>query len=91
MSYSYETEKPKLFTEEGVALLRATELEVDRLLKEAGAFRQAELQRAVKVRSDSWQELACLDYLEEQGKIECVRSHCWAQYKVYASPQKSNN
>ena len=90
MSYCYETEKPKLFTEDGVKMLRSIEKAVDTLLKSAGAFRFQELMQLSSHGGDSFTELACLDYLVEQGKIACVRSECWGQYKVYSTAQTHN-
>lgn len=89
MSYSYETEKANLFTEDGVKLLRSIEAVVDQLLESAGAFRAQEVLRLSKEKEcgSSFTELACLEYLVKEGKIVCVRNECWAQYKVYSTGQ----
>lgn len=88
MSYNYGTEKPKLFTENGVKMLRQIEKAADILLEKAGAFRQIEVTQNVS--GDSFTMLACLDYLVEQNKIVRLRSDCWGQYQVYSTPQVHN-
>lgn len=90
MSYNYEAEKPKLFTEDGVAMLRKIEQAVDSLLNEAGAFRQLEVISKAKCCGDSWTMQACLDYLVEQGKIVCLIDQCWGQFQVYSTPETNN-
>lgn len=89
MSYSYEREKPTLFTESGSVAFMKVRDEVNRLLEQAGAFRQTHLSVSAV---DSWTTLACLDRMVELGELVKLRSEgsCWAQYQVYASPQVHN-
>ena len=90
--YSYEHERPKLFTEEGVKLLRAVEKSVDHLLSEAGAFREGRvsLTNYGVGAYDSWPMMACLDYLVEQGKLVRWERPSWAQFRVYTTPETEN-
>lgn len=66
--YDYETEKPKLFTEEGVELLRTVERTVRRHLALSGAVRAQEALEDARG-GDDWLRIACLDYLAECGVI----------------------
>lgn len=87
MSYSYEKEKPWLFTDEGSRALVATLKEVQNLLRTAGAFRWDKL-KFTGVGS-TWQMMALVDRLVELGEIEAFERSSWAQYKVYSSPQRT--
>jgi hypothetical protein len=70
--YTYETEKPKLFTDDGQRLFLKIRDHVKNLLEEAGAFRMGKALDAEGVSGDSWQMLACVDRLLELGEIvEC--------------------
>ena len=83
--YNYATERPKLFTEEGQVMLLKVRDNVQRLLKEAGAFTSEKAWQGVT--GDGWQMLACLDRLEELGEIERQGGGSWAQYQVYSLPR----
>lgn len=81
MGYSYETERPKLFTEDGQVMLLKIRDNVQRLLKEAGAVRA---DRAIEsVGGDSWLMLACLDRLVELGEIRRVSEGTCGQHQVF--------
>lgn len=66
--YSYETERPKLFTDEGQRGLLKTRDRVQHLLKTAGACRMSEIITGDGA-SDSWESLARVDRLVEIGEI----------------------
>jgi hypothetical protein len=70
MSYNYKTERPKLFTEDGLQMLLKIKDTARLLIKNAGACNMTEACRAV--RGDSWTQLACLDYLVEIGELREV-------------------
>ena len=86
--YDYQNERQRVFTEDGQVIFLRTRDRVQHLLKEAGAFREAEL----GVTGDSWLVMACVDRLVELGEIEALRdsAKCWRQFQTYASPQVSN-
>ena len=65
--YEYQTERFKLFTEEGqIAFLKIRD-NVKRLLNTAGAFT---MEKAIQGSSvPSWLQLACVDYLVELNEI----------------------
>lgn len=80
MSYQYETEKPKLFTEEGQVGFLKTRDKVNELLKVAGAVR---LQEAMST-GDSWEQLARFDRLVELGEIrEITDDDVAGQHRVF--------
>lgn len=66
--YSYEAERPKLFTDEGQRGLLKTRDRVQHLLKEAGACRMQEIMFQDGA-IDLWQSLARVDRLAELGEI----------------------
>jgi hypothetical protein len=70
MSYHYETEKPKLFTPDGVATLLKIRDNVDRHLKESGAVMA--MRSWVGVSGETWLMTAALDYMVERGEIREV-------------------
>ena len=72
MSYSYEKERQSIFTEDGIQMLMKIRDNVKRLADISGAFTVG---RAISnTTGDSWQMLACLDYLEETSEIRKVYS-----------------
>lgn len=80
--YKYETERPKLFTDEGQRKFLLIRDRVKLLLKQAGAARMEEILRAGG--GSDWEGLACVDRLVELGElIELTPSHCVAQYRVF--------
>jgi hypothetical protein len=91
MSYTYATEKPKIFTESGQVMFLAIRDTARELLGIAGAFRQEELLLRAHTTGDSWQMLACVDRLVELGEIVEIPRQCWGQYKVYSSPKVHNH
>lgn len=88
MTYEYEVERPKLFTEEGQVKFLEVRDKVHALLKQAGAFRMD----AISMTGNSFITLACFDRLVELKEIVPLRDKatCWAQYQVYATPQVRN-
>ncbi len=87
MSYNYETQKPRLFTDQGQRDFLKARDEVHRLLGLAGAFRFDKVNFGS---GDSWTMLAMIDRMIELGEIEECPRPSWAQYKVYSTPQRHN-
>lgn len=89
MSYHYQTERSKLFTEEGQVTFMKVRDNVLQLLSTAGAFTASNAWKGVS--GDTWLMMACLDRLVELGEIEhCPRDGCWAQFEVYAGKKRYN-
>jgi hypothetical protein len=84
MAYSYEAEKPELFTEDGQRMFLRVRDRVKQLLRDAGAF-TCDKAMAAAGGGSSWTMLACVDRLEELGEIKCVRRYpdCSTQEQVY--------
>ena len=84
MSYCYEKEKLKLFTEEMQAPMMHLRDHAFRLLKEAGAVSMGALLNHAGT-GDSWTMMAMVDCLVELGDImEIDRGpHCAGQYRVF--------
>lgn len=79
--YDYATQRPSLFTEEGIEKLEQVRRNVRKAFKLAGAVRVQEALRGVM--GDSWEQLACIDYLAEKGEIKVVDRTEVTQYQVY--------
>lgn len=83
MSYDYKTQKEALFTPDGVKKVLQFQTAAKRLQKLAGAFRLQELMTASGTSGDSWDMLACVDYLAEVGEIKLAYDPGVTQYRVY--------
>lgn len=71
MSYEYQQQRTRIFSEEGVRTLLYIYRTALRLLEKSGSFTAN-----YALYGDSWVSLACLDYLCEQGilrEVEQVR------------------
>lgn len=89
MSYEYQTERAELFTEHGQIMFLKVRDEAHRLLRIAGAFRAQEILKAAGTGS-TWTQMACIDRLVELKEIVELPRTCWAQYKVYTTPEVHN-
>lgn len=82
--YNYETEKPKLFTEENQLLFLGIRDRVQELLKKSGAVMQGCVGLPSGVgAADSWTMLACFDRLVELGELEEITRKCAGQHRVF--------
>lgn len=75
--YSYETEKPKLFTEEYQVKFLAMRDKAKELLKLAGAFRITNVMQAGGS-GEGWTLMACVDRLVELGDIREITDESYA-------------
>lgn len=86
MSYSYQTEREKLFTDEGQKLFLEIRDRANQLIKRAGCF------HAVKAMDgsygDSWTMIACLDRMVELGELREIERNTWGQYRIFEKPWK---
>jgi hypothetical protein len=87
MSYSYQKERPNLFTESGSVSFLKVRDKVQSLLKQSGAFTAIHVLGGV---GSTWEALACLDRMIELGELELLSdSPCVAsQFRVYTLPAK---
>lgn len=82
--YNYETQKPKIFTENGQVMFLKIRDNVNQILKVAGAVRMQEAIR--EVCGDSWMMLACVDRLVELRELtEITGSEVAGQYRIFIS------
>jgi len=82
MSYNYQTERPKVFTDDGQRIFLKIRDRANKLLAEAGAFRMNEVTR--EVGGDSWMQLACVDRLVELKEIREINyGECPGQYRIF--------
>lgn len=78
MSYNYQAQKPRLFTDAGQREFLAIRDKAEKCLKLAGAVRSQEL---MCVTGNSWDMLACIDrlielnYLREVHQINAAGQH----------------
>lgn len=83
--YKYETEKQRLFTDEGQKMFLKVRDHARTLLEHAGAARCQELMEGAGG-GDSWQMLACVERLVELGEIrEIPQERAATQCRVYVS------
>ncbi len=82
MSYSYEVERERLFTEEGQRVFLKIRDQVNYHLRESGAIRADKAFQGLA--GDSSQFHACLDRMIELGELQLLSpDNVWSQYKVY--------
>jgi hypothetical protein len=83
MSYSYEAEKPKLFTEEGQRTFLAIRDNAMRLMKISGA---AMMEKLMIGTGDSWFLLACVDRLVEIDELREIKEdgRVAGQHRIFA-------
>lgn len=86
--YTYEIERPKLFTEEGQIMLLQIRDNVKKLLSLAGAVRAQEAWKGVG--GDGWLMLACLDRLVELREIrEITDATVHGQSRVFVALKRT--
>ena len=80
--YNYQTEKQRIFTEDGQEMFLKIRDKVQHLLKQSGAVM---MQNAISgVTGDSWMMLACVDRLVELNEIrEITGSNVAGQHRVF--------
>jgi len=84
MSYAYETQRARIFTEEGQRLFLTIRDKTKHLIKHAGAARMQEMISGNS--GDSWDMIACIDRLVELGEIrELPQERCPGQYRVFVA------
>ena len=92
MAYNYATERAKLQTPEGQALLVTGWREADALLAVSGAFRTGEWMGRVTAQvgvADLWTLLAVVDWFIEQGTlVELTDATVWGQHRVCVRGQE---
>jgi hypothetical protein len=82
--YNYQTEKSKIFTEDGQETFLKIRDKVQQLLKQSGAVM---MQNAISgVTGDSWLHLACVDRLVELKEIrEITKENVSGQHRVFVA------
>lgn len=83
MSYDYQSERKNVFTEQGVKKLLLLRDNAKRLLSESGAATAEKIMAGAL--GDSWETLACLDYLVELGELQVASDTCMRQHWIYRS------
>ena len=87
MAYDYQTERPKLFTEEGQVMFLKIRDTTKRLLAMAGAAQSGKMMGGCT--GDSWTMLACIDRLVELNEIREVSApgSTAGQHRVFISTE----
>lgn len=81
MSYDYQVERQKLFTDEGQRKFIQARDHAKALLKSAGCFRMDAILN--KVSGDTWQAMACVDRLVELGEVVEIPQKTVGQYRIF--------
>jgi len=80
--YNYQTEKQKLFTDQGQVMFLKVRDRVNMLLDDAGAAMMMYAHKGIS--GDSWELIACLDRMIELKEIrEITKSDTPGQYRVF--------
>ncbi len=83
MSYNYQAQKIKLFTDEGQRQFLMIRDKAEKCIKLAGAVRSAELMIGS---GDSWNMLACIDRLVELHYLREITDYNVAgQHRVFVA------
>lgn len=92
MSYSYQTERPYVFSEEGSENVMRAKNYIDKALEQHGAVRCEEAMSGANFKGcpTSWERLVCIDRLVEIGEIRGVREGRGfaTQHQVYIKGNK---
>jgi|HubBroStandDraft_5_1064220.scaffolds.fasta_scaffold406307_2 hypothetical protein len=85
MSYDYTKQREVVFTESGLIMLFKIRDKARALLETAGAFREQGIHMGCS--GDSWDMLACVDYLVERGEIRRVvgGNNVARQHNIYTT------
>lgn len=83
--YDYQTERPKLFTEDGQVMFLGIRDRSKSLIAKAGAARVNEIMRGAT--GDSWVMLACVDRLVELGELREIKQEGYVagQDRIFVS------
>lgn len=85
--YSYETQKPRIFTDIGQRMFLAVRDNVQKLIKQAGAVRMDKAMSA-GAGGDSWDLIACVDRLVELNELREITAPSVAgQDRVFVAPR----
>ncbi len=84
MSYDYQVERHKLFSEDGMRKIISTRDNVKKAIECAGVV---DMQHAWHNGSgDAWTMMACVDYLVEIGELREINyGHCAGQHRIFVS------
>lgn len=83
--YSYETEKPNIFTEVGMETFTKIRDFVQKSLKQTGSVRMLEAMNAGGSGS-SWLMMACVDHMVARGELREIQQNRPAgQHRVFVS------
>lgn len=89
MSYGYEAEKPRLFTDEGQRGFLKVRDHARAMISHSGAATLFALMRAKAPEcADSFAMIACIDRLVELGELRLVYKSGASQFDVYVAGEK---
>lgn len=77
--YSYETERPFIFTDEGQRAFLKIRDHINKVFAASGSITVG---KALIGSGDSWQQLACIDRLIELGEVRRIQSGQATQFDI---------
>lgn len=85
MAYSYETQKHKIFTEDGLSMLLKIRDQTQALIAKAGVARCDKMIAGCS--GEVWDMLACIDRLVEMGDIQEIPNtlSIAGQHRIFTS------
>lgn len=82
--YNYKTERPFLFTEEGVVLFLAVRDRVKQLIAKRESFTMSEAIDHIGKTATNWELMACVDRMVELGEVwEVSRPDVAGQFRTF--------
>jgi hypothetical protein len=85
--YEYTSVKHELFTDRGHRHFIEVRDWVKTALENTGAFQMG---KAMVGSGDTFLMMACVDRMVELGEIIELKRACWAQFRVFTTPQVDN-
>lgn len=89
MGYSYQSQRPSIFTEDGQVMFLSIRDRTRRLMEQAGAAMLAKIIHGES--GDTWAMMACVDRLVELGEIREVTTNgeVMGQHRVFVPMNRS--
>lgn len=83
MSYNYQEQRPRIFTEDGQVMFLKIRDKAHELINSSGVVMSCKLMSATT--GDTWMMTACMDRLVELGELREIPNTYsnWGQYRIF--------
>ena len=79
MPYSYDEEKPRIYTDEGIDMMLRLLKAAKKRFKMSNCFRYD----SISLSGDSWLHLAVVDYLVEIAELKEIKTEGPTQHRIF--------